>query len=236
MIDYVSIGAALLGAAIGGIIGFVGTYWVQKQLLRREDFKELRNKIYGPMFQGISRAIDAVKSLDYYGNAEENLKNLKDDWLFSTILEGIKGNFNNSMVILNAYQKVKHAAEIKLNEVGHSDVMDASGLDIAVNNVFLNLLIGAATVSSLDLSTAIFLRLTPEDFIRKEKTRWGQNAQVEARFSGVKTTKEQYESLYVSILAKIEKEPLFQEEYDYRKQVIAQLELTLRHLEGIVQS
>jgi hypothetical protein len=227
----------LLGAIIGGVMALAGAYLVQRQVLKREDIREMRTKIYGPMFMEMSRIEKAVKSFQSsYAASEESLKMLKDEYLFFTIGDDLKDSFYGVMNRLEKYQQVNRAALIMLNKVGHLDVMNTSGYNISVNSVFLDLLIGETTASSLDLSTAIFLRLVPQDFIKREKEKWGQNSQVMAKFSGVKTSLEDYESLYVSIQAKMEKEPLYQEEIIQRMKLIAEIELLLDKVKGFVKS
>ena len=236
MDEYLTLMGTLLGAVVGGIIGFAGAYLVERQRFKKERIVEMRDKIYGPMFMETSRILEVVKMFQScYYNAQENLEKLKDDYLFFTIGQGLKNKLSNVIDRLEKYQKVRHAAEFKLSEIAQQEVMNVSGYNIGVSSVFLNLLIGVTTASTLDLSTAIFLELTPQNFIKKEKEKWGENSQVEAKFAGVKATLEQYESLYMSLLAKMEKEPLYLMEKEQRGRLTKELENLLRQIEPFVK-
>jgi hypothetical protein len=226
----------LLGTLLGAVIGFVGAYVVERQRSKKEFVMEMRDKIYGPMLMEIGRISETVRlyQSSYY-DAQENLKKLKNDFLFSTIEQGLKDRLSDVIDKLEKYQKVRHAAEIKLNDIGHREIMDASGYNITVSDVFLISLIGETMTSSLDLSTAIFLRSSPQDFIKKEKEKWGEDVQIEAKFVGTKTTVELYESLYVSILAKMEKEPLYSNEKEQRTRLLRELKSTQDRIEPFVK-
>jgi glutamine synthetase type III len=97
------------------------------------------------------------------------------------------------------------------------------------------LVIGETTASTLDLQTAIFLKTAPQDFIKKEKDKWSKGSQVEARFAGVKTTLENFELLYASILAKMEKEPLYLMEKEQRSRLTIELENLIKQIEPYVK-
>jgi hypothetical protein len=234
--EYVTLLGTLLGAILGGIIGFAGAYLVERQRSKKEHVIEMRDKIYGPMFMEISRILEVVKSFqssEY--NSQENLTKMKNDFLFSTIEQGLKSRVSDVIDRLEKYQKVRQAAEIRLNEISLREVMDASGFNLAASHVFLISLIGETMTNTVDLRTAIFLGLTSEDFIKKEKEKWGEDLQIEAKFVGVKTTLKQYESLYASLLAKMEKEPLYLMEKEQRKRLIKELENLQDQVEPFVK-
>jgi hypothetical protein len=236
MDEYLTLLGTLLGAVVGGIIGFAGAYIVEKKRFKRERILEMRNEIYGPMFMETSRILENVKFFqrtDYI--AQDELKKLKDDYLFFTIEQGLKNRLSEVIDRFEKYQKVRLAAEYKLSQVAQQEVMDASGYNVGVSNVFLNLLIGAIMVSTIDLSTAVFLGLTAQDFIKKEKEKWGEDSLVDVRFAGAIGTLQQYESLYASLFAKMEKEPLYLTEKEQRVRLIKELENFLRLIEPFVK-
>lgn len=238
MDEYLTIVATLLGAVIGGIIGFAGAYLVEGQRFKKERVIEMRDKIYGPMLMATSRILEAVKLFQnpIFWNDQNNLKKLEDDYLFFALEQDLKSRWSEVMDRFEKYQKVRYAAEIRLNENSKQQIMEISGgLNIGVSSVFLGLFIGEITASTLDLQTAIFLKLAPKDFIKKEKEKWGEDSQIEARFSGVKTTLEKFESLYASILTKMEKEQLYHTENEQRTRLIKELESLLGQIEPFVK-
>lgn len=236
MDEWLTILATLLGAVIGGIIGFVGAYLVERQRFKNERVIEMRDRIYGPMLMETSKILEVVTLFqNSYYNVQENLKKLGDDCLFFTLEQDLKSRFAMVIDRLEKYQTVRHAAEIKLNEDAHQEIMESSGYNIGVSSVFLNMVLGETMAATLDLQTAIFLKTTPQEFIKKEKEKWGEDSEVDARFTGAKTTLEDFEFLYTSILPKMEKEPLYQMEKEQRTRLTKELENLIEQIESFVK-
>jgi hypothetical protein len=236
MDEWLTILATLLGAVIGGIIGFAGAYLVERQRFKKERVIEMRDRIYGPMLMETSRILEVVTLFQSsYYNAQENLKKLGDDYLFFTLEQDLKSRFAMVIDRLEKYQTVRHAAEIKLNEDAHQEIIESSGHNIGVSSVFLNMVLGETMAATLDLQTSIFLKTTPQDFIKKEKEKWSEDLQVDARFAGAKTTLEDFEFLYNSILTKMENEPLYQMEKEQRTRLTKELENLIEQIKPFVK-
>jgi hypothetical protein len=239
--EYLALVGTLLGAALGGIIGFVGAYLVERWHFKKMRTTELRNKIYGPMFMEISKLLGAVKSYESsYYNSLENLKRLMDDYLFFTIDEKLKDRFFRLMERFDKYPTVRFAAENTLNDMTKEEVektfgVSTTGSSSGTEYVYLRLLLGKTMERVLSLKTAIFLRLSPEDFIKKEKEEWGQEMQTDVSISGCGKTLKDFESLYTSILAKMEQEPLYLKEREQRKSCIEELEDFLKQVGPFVK-
>jgi gas vesicle protein len=231
----------LVGTLLGAIIGFVGAYLVEEQHFKKERINEMRDKIYGPMFMEISKLLGAVKSYESsYYNSLENLKKLMDDYLFFTIDEKLKDRFFRLMERFDKYPTIRLAAENTLNDITRKEVektfgVSTTGSSSGTEYVYLRLLLGKTMERVLSLKTAIFLTLSPEDFIKKEKEEWGQEMQTDVSISGYGKTLKDFELLYTSILAKMEQEPLYLTEREQRKSCIEELESFLEQMEPFVK-
>lgn len=56
MSEYLPLYAALLGAAVGGTIGFASAYLIQRQRFKREDEAKLFEKVYGRIYPLLRKA------------------------------------------------------------------------------------------------------------------------------------------------------------------------------------
>jgi hypothetical protein len=243
MDEYLTIVATLLGAVIGGIIGFAGAYLVERQRFKKERVLEMRDKIYGPMFRETNEILEALKSFEgSYYNDLQNLKGLRNDYLFFTIGQDLKKRWFELMDRLGKYQTVRYATEINLDDAAKQYVEETfrisfTGSSGGAENNYLRLLKGKPMASALNLKCAIFLKLAPQDFIKKEK--WGEGMQVDASLTGVPramNTLEEFETMYGAMLAKMEKDPYYLEEKEQRIHLIKELESFLGQIEPFVKS
>jgi gas vesicle protein len=241
--EYLTIVATLLGAVIGGVIGFAGAYLVERQRFKKERVIEMRDKIYGPMFMETSKTLEALKSFQRNYGSLGNLKNLTDTYLFFTIGQDLKSRFSEVMDRFEKYPTVRFAAETALEdavkeEVEKTFVVKIVGSSGGAEYDYIRLLMGKIMASALDLKSAIFLKLAPRDFIKKEKEKWGKDIQVEVSLVGIpkaKNTLDEFESLYLSILAKMEKEPLYLTEKEQRTRLTIELENLIKQIEPFVK-
>lgn len=242
MDDYLTIVATLLGAAIGGIIGFAGAYLVERQRFQKERVIEMRDKIYGPMLMATSRILEAVKLYQnpIFWNNQDNLKKLQDDYLFFTLKQDLKSRFTEVMDRLEKYQKILRAAEIALDAAALQYFGETLGITKGISggaeNAYLRLLMGQTKASSLDMKSAIFLKMAPQDFIKKEKEKWGEGIQIDVSIFDYSNRLEAFESMYASMLAKMEKEPLYMTEREQRTRLAKELENLIEQIEPFVKT
>jgi hypothetical protein len=230
MDDYLTLLLPFLGGIIGAIIALAGAYLIERQHYARE----LRERIYGPMFMETSKMLENVKSFQSQGIVGKT-RGLMDDYLFFTIGENLKKRWPQLMDKFGKYQTVQQAAESIFYEISKQEVASLFGLNVNVSYDCLRLLVGPAMAKALDLKSAVFLQLAPRNFIKKGKEEYGENVQVDVIIEGRKGTLSEFESLYTSTLAKMEKEQLYLTEREQRKRLIAELERFLKQTEPFVK-
>jgi len=244
MDEYLTLLGTLLGAIIGAAIGAILTYVGASHIERQHRKRELTDRVYGPMFKETSRTLDAVKSFrpvqGAYSSSSGTLGSLTDDYLFFTIRQGLKGNWSEVMDRVGKYYKVQFAAELILDDITRNEIEKNLGINITgssggAKHVWLALKIGKTMASSLDFESAIFLKSAPQNFIKREKEKWGEDVQVDVTILGQEKTLKEFESLYTTVLAKMEKEPLYRMEREQRTRLIEELENLLRQLEPYVK-
>jgi gas vesicle protein len=239
MVDYLTVFATLLGAVIGGIIGFVGAYLVQKQLFKRERVTEMRDKIYGPILMETNDILEATRRFE---NSDpmiiQRLKEIAKNYLFLTYTDqDLKSKLSELIDRIGKYNTLKIAAQELYNNITQKEIRRAFGADIGatVYQVYLNLLIGNMVVNSFYLHQAIFLKSNLKDFVEAEKEKWGKDITVEAYIGG-KRSPEDFESLCTNVGQEIEKEPLYQEERTQRMRLIEELEHFSEKIKELVKS
>jgi hypothetical protein len=231
MVDYSTLLGTLLGVVVGAAITYVGAYRIERQHFARE----LRERIYGPMFMETSKILESVKSCQTSsGIVGEKPQGLADDYLFFTIDKDLQNKWTQVMDRLQKYRKVQQAAEITMNEIGKQE-LKAFGLHTEVLYAWLSLLIGPTLADSLDLKSALFLQLSPQDFIKKEKEKWHEDLQIDVNVGGRKGTLEEFETLYTSTLARLLKEQHYLSEKIQRMHLIEELEGLLRQIQPFVK-
>ena len=145
---------------------------------------------------------------------------------------------------LGKYQTVRYAAEINLDDAAKQYAEETlrvkfAGSSGGAENNYLRLLKGKPMASALNLKCAIFLKLAPQDFIKREKEKWGEDMQVDVSLTGVPramNTLEEFETMYGAMLAKMEKDPYYLEEKEQRIHLIKELESFLGQIEPFVKS
>ena len=236
--DVLTLGATLLGAFVGGVIGFVGAYLVQKQRFSRENVIEMRDKIYGPIFMDISRILENVRLFQNpNSSSEENLKEIMDDYLFFTIKQDLKSKLSGLMDRLEKYQRVRYAAEEKFGDIAREIVKTTFKVDIGsdVSQISLRILIGKVMASGITLKEVVFRELSPKDFAGEEKKKWGNDIQIDVRNLSEKgNSLDGFESLYTLVLRKSRKESLYMEEKKQRILLIQELENFLEQIKPYV--
>jgi len=239
MDDYLTLLGTFLGIVAGAIITLVGEY----QIERRHSKKELRDRIYGPMFRETSAILETLKT---FGRSDySNIPNpgeWRNDYLFFTIGQDLKSTWFELMERLRQYQTIRHSAEMNLDDATKR-YAETLGVNLASSNAadyyYLRLLLGKPMAIALDLKSAIFLKLAPQDFIKKEKEKWGEEMQVDVSLAGfprAMNTLEEFEKLYNSVLAEMGKDPIYLMEKKQRAYFIKELEGFQGRIEPFIKS
>jgi hypothetical protein len=231
--------ATLSGAVVGAAIGVVSGFLIQRQLLKRENAREMMDRVYGPMLMQTSKMLEDVMSYNFYSGLV-NPKSLMDDYLFFTIGQDLKSGLSEVLDRFDKYQTVRHAAELALDDAARQYYEETLGFSITgigggAENDYLRLLMGKPMVTALNLKSAIFLKLAPQDFIKREKEKWGEDIQIDVSIFGLENTLEAFESMYASMLAKMEKEPLYLKEREQRMRLVKELKKLIGQIKPFVK-
>jgi hypothetical protein len=230
-----TLAAAVIGAAIAVASGFL----IQRQLLKRENAREMRDRVYGPMFMQISKILEDVTSYNSYSSLA-NLKNPMDDYLFFTIGQDLKSGLSEVLDRFAKYNTVRYAAEMALDDAAKQYLEETFKVSIkgsggGAEYDYLRLLLGKTMTSALSLKSAIFLKMAPQDFLKKEKEKWGKDTQIDVSLCGLENTLEAFESMYAYLLAKMEKEPLYLQEKEQRMRLAKELKKLIGQIEPFVK-
>lgn len=225
MDEYLILLGTLFGTVLGGVIGFASAYLIERQRFKKESVIEVRDKIYGPVYMEVGKTMDAVELFQTSGYVGlSRLRESMDNYLFSTIRQDLKNRFFELVDRFEKYQSIRRAAEVAFFDVTSEAIKKTFNVDIGSNaNPFLRLIIGKVMVSSLDLERAVFLRLPPRNFVRKEKEKWGDDLGVDVNISGQRNL-DDFESLYLVVLGIMEKKSLYLTEKEQRMRLIDKLE------------
>lgn len=239
MSESAQIFSALAGAVVGAAIAVVSGVLIQRQFFKRENAREMRDRVYGPMFMQTSQILEDVTSYNSYSSLG-NLKNPMDDYLFFTIRQDLKSGLSEVFDRFTKYNTIRFAAETGLDDAARQYLGETFGVSMkggggGAEYDYLRLLLGKTMTSALSLKSAIFLKMSPQDFIKKEKGKWGENVQIDVNLCGLENTLEAFESMYAYLLAKMEKEPIYLEEREQRMRLIKELKKLIGQIEPFVK-
>lgn len=231
--------ATLAGIVVGAAIGVVSGFLLQRQLFKREDAREMRDRVYGPMLRQTSKMLEDITYCNLYTGLA-NLKGLMDDYLFFTIEPDLKSGFSEVLDSFEKYEKVRHAAELALDDAVRQYYKETLGLGVTgtsggAEDNYLKLLMGKPMASNLDLKRAVFLKRAPQDFLKKEKEKLGENVRIEVSICGFEKKLEDFESLYASMLVKMEKDPYYLDEGKQRMHLEKELKKLIGQIEPFVK-
>ena len=108
MSEYTQVIATIAGAIVGAAIGVISGFLIQRQLFKRENTREMRDRVYGPMFMQISKTLEDVTSYSFYSGLADP-KRLMDDYLFFTIGQDLKSELSEVLDSFAMYQIVRRA-------------------------------------------------------------------------------------------------------------------------------
>lgn len=78
MVDLAAFATPILSGAIGGSVGVVGGYWLHYLRVKREDAREDRDHITGPLLREVGRAVEAMEGDDptHFSDVMQNLSQI----------------------------------------------------------------------------------------------------------------------------------------------------------------
>lgn len=237
MAENLPVYAALAGAAVGGGIGLVSGYLLQRQKFRRDSVLEIRERIYGPIFMEISRLRETVRlSRDPYTEME-NLKRILDDYLFFTVEPDLKNRMTELLDRLELYQGVRHAAETRFAVIGREEAEKAFGIDMKSDGseICLKLMFDKVMIKAIFLKEAVFQKLAPENIVTREKRELRGDVSFDVSIGPQRSSNlEDFGLLYERVKDRMEKESVYQEECQARMQLIQKLEAILEQTQEFV--
>ncbi len=96
--------ATLAGAVVGAAIGVVSGFLIQRQIFKRENTREMRDRVYGPMLMETTRMFGELRSHNSYSLT--NLERLTNDYLFFTIGLDLKSGL---LEVLDRYNRLSNS-------------------------------------------------------------------------------------------------------------------------------
>jgi len=225
------------------LAGIFTTYVIQFRLQmeseKRKRRREMRDSIYGPMFREVSEILESIKSVQYSNSeARQNLKELMANNLFFTIKQNLKDKLSEIMDRAEKYEAIQIATRSRLYDIIREETKKTRDVDIGldIRAILLRLRIYDVTVDEITLVDALIERITPKDFVRRRMERWGKGIVIQVRIAGGETsnTLNDFESLYDSVLQKVDKESLYHEEKTQRTRLMDELEAFLKQIRPYV--
>jgi len=236
MSEVVNLLFLVTGAGLGaGLTYFVQTK-TQERAWKRDDALNMRDKVYGPVFRGMSEILESIelgKGPDW--EIMSKLKEMKTEYLFYNMKRDLKNRFYRLAERLDKYQTIHSSTQTLVLRKIRDAVKESQEVDVSVSlgqvRLGLDLLKDAVEVGSITLEQAILQKLRPSDFVRTKKGEWGEDLSIDVRVAGKSKELNDIESLYEDVLSEMEGEPLYRKEKEQRKILIFELEGFLQQIE-----
>ena len=209
----------------------------EKRRIKRENAIQMRDTIYGPIFEELSIILEHVETVGPLGwEAEDNLKNVMTHFLFFTIERKLKNKLEELLDMLEKYQNIRRATELKLQNVIKTEIEKACQVDIGTveSTPNISLKVEKIHVAWISLIGIILQGITPQDFIRKEKEKWGENVAIEISMGANKRSMNDFEMVYDLVLREIENEYIYLEERAQKSRIIKELQSYLEKVRVFV--
>lgn len=228
------------------LAGALTTYVIQHRLQmesekrenQRENYELMRDKIYGPIFQGTSVLLEKVLEFEITTYPiVEPLKGLMDDYLFFTVAQKHRDDLAAIVDRYEKYTMVKYAAEGVVGKIVRQVVKENCDADIGhdTNSLFIRLLRADQMFEAITLKDALFLGILPSNFFDDGKTKWGGDLAVEMLVGSKRVVDlSKLDSLYNTILELVKEEPLVDEEKYQRKALVEALQSFLEQIKPLV--
>lgn len=224
------------------LAGIFTTYVIQFRLQmeseKRKRRREMRDSIYAPMFREVSEILESIKSVQYSNwEARQNLKELMANHLFFTIKQNLKDKLSEILDRVEKYETIQAATRSPIYDIIREETEKTHKIDIGIDMraILLRLLIHDVTVDEITLDRTLLQGITPKGFVRRLTEKWGKDIVIEASIGGKKSNNlNDFESLYDSVLQKVEKESIYHEEKKQRMRLVDELEAFLKQIRPYV--
>ena len=229
------------------IAGIFTTYVIQhglqreteKREINRQNFRLMRERIYGPILKYLSLLLKSVKDVEYFSTSEEDsIDKIRADYLFYAVEKKLGKELPELLDKHEKYNRILGAATNILHDTIREEVKKTLQIDIGpdARSAAIRLEVGKSHISTFTLVQAILLEKSPQEFLSAEGERWGKNVVLNARFYPKPETSDisKFDSIYASVLNKMKNELLFVEEKKMRMNLSMQLEKFLEDIKPFV--
>jgi DNA gyrase/topoisomerase IV subunit A len=230
------------------LAGVFATYVIQHRLqretekreVRRQNFSLMRERVYGPILKNISLILKSVRGAEY-GPAlegEESIEKIRADYLFYAVEKKLGKELSELLDKHEKYNRILSAATGILHDIIREETEKTLRIDIGsdARQVVIRLEVGKIIVTSLTLVEDILLEISPQEFIKTEREKWGENVFLTPRLYPKSEIFDMsmFESIYASVSDKMKNEPLFVEEKKMRMNLSVQMEKYLEDIKPFV--
>lgn len=207
--------SALIGAAVGSIIGFVGSYLIQKRTWKRQTDLEIVKTVYEPLFQEVVDIIYEVKNLKPLESLE-NFEEIKGNPLYYDTPENIQDDLSHLAEGLKRYQQLHRGTQGSIVQIIRETMREYGLLgERADPLIHYKAFFGSYFVAIISLDEALLKGKTPRELLKSE-IKDLKNVKIHIIVSGYTAKEPQVvDETCKKALAKAKKEPIIQQ---FRKQ------------------
>jgi len=207
---------------------------IEKRRTKRENFLEMRDAIYGPLFKAMNR-IHGVLEVSYGELEVEEIEKVMAEYLYFMVGEELRKTIETFYNRFQRYSIIERAAEGIAGKISTDIIRENLGLERQIDTtVSYRLFVGSAPVKIVDLPLAILLGKTPKEILEKEcvglKGAW---IDIVVGGYGYSDT-EKVHSVCQMALEKMKKNPMFQEREAERKLLAEQAQKIIDHLKVFI--
>ena len=229
--------------------GVFTTYVIQFRLrreaenreIKRQNYNLMRERIYGPISKNINLLQKYVREVKYFSDYKEksSLEKALADHLFYEVEKGLGKELLVLLEKHEKYNRILTAKERVLHDIIIEETKKTLSIDIGsdARQVLIRLEVGKTFFTSLTLFRAVLLEISPKEFIKAEREKWGTNVLLEPKFYPKPEVFDinKFESIYNAVLDKVKSEPLFIEERKMRENLVMHIENYLKKIKPFVR-
>lgn len=207
--------SALIGAAIGGSIGFVGSYLIEKRRWKRQIDLEIVKTIYEPLFQQTMSFLIDVENFKPLESLEK-LEEIRGNPLYWDIPGKIQIGLSQLADGLKLYQQLHRGTQGSIVQIIR-ETMTEFGLlgERADPLIYYRAFLGSYFIATISLDETLLKGKTPRELLKSE-IKDLKNVKIDITVSGYTAKEPQViDETCKKALAKAKKEPIIQQ---FRKQ------------------